>query len=159
MRPARLLPYSLNLLPSRGPYRKTMMPDCGGSSPYSKFHASLAAAVHMQDILVIDDEPNILESFRISFTEPKFHLQTAGTAGDGLQLFAEQRFDVVVADIGLPDMSGLEMYQRIQAIDSRVPVIFITGNPDNKHVIEAMRLGAYDVLFKPLNPCDARPGR
>jgi two-component system nitrogen regulation response regulator GlnG len=58
--------------------------------------------------------------------------------------------DVVVMDLSLPDISGLECFKRLRTMDPRVPVIFITGHGTVETAIEATKLGAYDYLFKPL---------
>src|SRR4029079_6873563 len=68
----------------------------------------------------------------------------------GEALVSRDRPDVVVLDINLPDASGLEAFRRIREIDPRTPVIFITGHGTMATAIEAMRLGAYEYLVKPL---------
>ncbi len=65
-------------------------------------------------------------------------------------------FDVILLDVRLPDLSGLEIYQRIRGLDARVPVIFITATAAADTAIEAMQQGAYDYLFKPLDPRQLR---
>ncbi len=104
----------------------------------------------MPTLLVIDDEASILHFFRRAFQEPDIDLLTAGSASDGLQKVAQHRPDVVILDINLPDESGLETFRRIQELDAKIPVIFITGHGTTSTAIEAMRLGAYEYLLKPL---------
>ena len=82
----------------------------------------------MATILVIDDETSILHAFRRAFADPEDTLQTASDGSEGLELVARCRPDVVVLDLNLPDMSGLDVFHRIRAIDARIPVIFITGH-------------------------------
>jgi two-component system nitrogen regulation response regulator GlnG len=72
------------------------------------------------------------------------------TAAEGLDLVAQQAPDVVILDLGLPDQPGLEVFRRIHRIDARIPVIFITGHGTTDTAIEAMKLGAFDYLLKPL---------
>jgi two-component system nitrogen regulation response regulator GlnG len=103
-------------------------------------------------LLVIDDEPLILDCFRYLFPEAEIELMTAACAADGLRQFTERPPDVVMLDIGLPDMSGLDVLRRFQEIDARVPVILITGQGTAATAIEAMRLGAFDYVVKPLDP-------
>jgi two-component system nitrogen regulation response regulator GlnG len=79
-------------------------------------------------------------------------LLTAECAADGLRLFTENQPDVVTLDIGLPDMSGLDLLRRFQEIDARVPVILVTGQGTAATAIDAMRLGAFDYVVKPLDP-------
>jgi two-component system nitrogen regulation response regulator GlnG len=101
-------------------------------------------------LLVVDDESAILVAFRRAFRNTQLEVITAESAGDGLTLFEQRRPDVVVLDVQLPDLGGLELFRRIHALDARTPVIFITGKTTTDTAIEAMKLGAYDYLFKPL---------
>src|SRR5688572_969155 len=104
----------------------------------------------MPTLLVVDDEPSILYFFREAFAGPEVTLLTAGTAAEGLETVARERPDVVILDINLPDATGLEAFQRIRDIDPRIPVLFITGHGTAATAIEAMRLGAFEYLLKPL---------
>jgi two-component system, NtrC family, nitrogen regulation response regulator GlnG len=106
----------------------------------------------MPHLLVIDDEPLILDCFRYAFTEPEVTLTTAMTAAEGIELFSQQRPDAVVLDVVLPDMTGLELCRRLRQEDARVPMILMTGHGTAARAIEAMRLGAYEYLVKPLDP-------
>jgi two-component system nitrogen regulation response regulator GlnG len=78
-------------------------------------------------------------------------IDVARTAEEGLRQAAAQLPDVILLDVNLPDLSGLEAYQRIRQIDGRIPVIFITWAATADTAIEAMKEGAYDYLFKPLD--------
>jgi nitrogen regulation protein NR(I) len=104
----------------------------------------------MPKLLVVDDEPSILHFFRRAFSGPDVTLLTASSAAEGLAAVGRDRPDVVVLDINLADESGLETFRRIHAADPKVPVIFITGHGTADTAIEAMRLGAYEYLLKPL---------
>lgn len=104
----------------------------------------------MPRLLVIDDEPSILHAFRRAFDDPQLELLTAETAAAGEHIVREDRPDVVVLDLNLPDRSGLQCFERIKEIDRRVPVIFITGHGTVESAIEATKHGAFDYLFKPL---------
>jgi two-component system nitrogen regulation response regulator GlnG len=104
----------------------------------------------MPSLLVVDDEPAILVAFRRAFRNTGLDVITAETAADGLTLFKERQPDVAVLDVQLPEQSGLALFQRLRTIDARTPVIFITGKTTTDTAIEAMKLGAYDYLFKPL---------
>jgi len=104
----------------------------------------------MPTLLVVDDEPSILYFFRQAFTEPDVTLRTAATAAEAMAAVTRDRPDVVILDINLPDASGLETFGRIHQLDPKIPVIFITGHGTMATAIEAMRLGAYEYLLKPL---------
>jgi two-component system nitrogen regulation response regulator GlnG len=104
----------------------------------------------MPTLLVVDDEPAILLAFRRAFRDPAIELLTAETAADALELAQQRRPDVIVLDVHLPDQSGLETLLQLRAIDARSPVVFITGHSTTETAIEAMKLGAYEYLLKPL---------
>jgi two-component system nitrogen regulation response regulator GlnG len=105
----------------------------------------------MPTLLVIDDEPSILHAFGRVFREPETRLLTATRAADGLELVSRHRPDAVILDINLPDETGLQAYVRLRQLDARVPVLFITGHGTTDQAIEAMKLGAFDFLMKPLD--------
>jgi two-component system nitrogen regulation response regulator GlnG len=104
----------------------------------------------MQRLLVIDDEIAILKAFERAFASDALEVTTAINAAEGELVFEQTKPDVVVLDLSLPDKSGLECFKRLRELDSRVPVIFITGHGTVRSAIEATKLGAYDYLFKPL---------
>ncbi|TWT60484.1 sigma-54-dependent transcriptional regulator [Rubinisphaera italica] len=104
----------------------------------------------MQSLLVIDDEPSILKAFERAFSNETTCVLTAKNGADGEKLFKEKSPDVVVIDLRLPDMTGLELFKRLREQDPRIPFIFITGHGTVESAIEATKLGAYDYLFKPL---------
>src|SRR3954452_14481499 len=110
----------------------------------------------MATILVIDDEASILHAFRRAFADPEDRVQTASDGSEGLELVSRSRPDVVVLDLNLPDMSGLDVFHRIRTIDARIPVIFITGQGTTETAIEAMKRGALDYLLKPLDVARVR---
>jgi two-component system nitrogen regulation response regulator GlnG len=101
-------------------------------------------------LLVVDDEASILLAFRRAFREPEVTVLTAETAAQGLDLARQRRPDVIVLDVHLPDLSGLEMLRRLRELDARSPVVFITGRGTTDTAIEAMKLGAYEYLVKPV---------
>jgi two-component system nitrogen regulation response regulator GlnG len=110
----------------------------------------------MATLLIVDDEPSILLAFRRAFHRPDVEVLSAESADAGLQLVRTRRPDVVVLDIHLPDLPGLEFLRRLRAFDARTPVIFITGKSTTDTAIEAMKLGAYEYLLKPLELSELR---
>ncbi len=104
----------------------------------------------MPTLLVVDDEPSILHFFRRAFPGPEVTLLTASSAAEGVGTAARERPEVVILDVNLPDGSGLEAFRKIHAADPKIPVIFITGHGTTATAIEAMRMGAYEYLLKPL---------
>jgi two-component system nitrogen regulation response regulator GlnG len=106
----------------------------------------------MPNVLLIDDDPALVpEQVRQAFPAPRYRVEVAGTAADGLQRVSSTPPDVILLDLRLPDQSGLDVYQQIRQIDARIPVIFVTLTKGADAAIEAMKQGAYDYLFKPLD--------
>jgi len=110
----------------------------------------------MPALLVVDDESSILTAFRRAYRNHEMAVLTAETAAAGLAIAREQRPDVIIFDIQLPDMSGLDALRQLRAIDARSPVIFITGKSTTDTAIEAMKLGAFEYLLKPLELAQLR---
>jgi two-component system nitrogen regulation response regulator GlnG len=105
----------------------------------------------MPSVLVIDDDTAVQHIFSRIFEGTDVRVITAGNAADGVDRVVQCHPDAVILDIMLPDADGLETFQRIQARDSKVPVIFITAGGTSDTAIEAMKLGAFDYLLKPLD--------
>ncbi len=106
----------------------------------------------MAHVLLIDDDLTLIPAqVRQLFPAPDHRVETAGTGVAGLERVQAEPPDVILLDLRLPDQSGLEVYQQIRRIDARIPVIFITTGKMADAAIEAMKQGAYDYLFKPLD--------
>src|SRR5580698_6337389 len=98
----------------------------------------------MATLLLIDDEADVQYSFRRIFDSPEIELTTAASGEEGLKLIPRLNPDLVIMDVRMGGISGLETLRRIRQIDSKVLVILQTA-------IEAMKLGAYDYLLKPFD--------
>jgi two-component system nitrogen regulation response regulator GlnG len=105
----------------------------------------------MSKLLVVDDESIICHSFRRVFATAEVEVLTAGTVAEGWGRVQQDRPDVIVLDLQLPDGTGLELFERIRAADPKRPVIFITAHGTTETTIEAMKRGAFDYLLKPLD--------
>src|SRR5256714_3782172 len=106
----------------------------------------------MAHLLLIDDDPVLIpEQVRQAFAAPRYRVEVAGTGAEGLKRVGARPPDVILLDLRLPDQSGLEVYQQLRQIDARIPVIFVTLAKSADAAIEAMKQGAYDYLFKPLD--------
>jgi DNA-binding NtrC family response regulator len=106
----------------------------------------------MGQLLLVDDNPDlILAQMNHVFGASNHCIDVARTGAEGVRCVTERTPDVVLLDLHLPDLSGLEVYERIREIDARIPVLFITAATDAHHAIEAMKQGAYDYLIKPLD--------
>ncbi|HUG19773.1 MAG TPA: sigma-54 dependent transcriptional regulator [Planctomycetaceae bacterium] len=105
----------------------------------------------MQTVLIVDDDRTVLKLVTRALRELDVCVFTASNAREGLEQLRERSPDAILLDIMLPDDSGLEIAQEIREFDSRLPVIFITVSDDSDVAIEAMKLGAYEFLLKPLH--------
>ena len=106
----------------------------------------------LNSILVVDDEADIRESLEMFLGEKGYAVRAAETGAQGLELWQRHHPQVVVLDVRLPDMSGLDVLRKIMAKDPKANVIIITAFHDMDSTIAAMRQGAYDFLNKPLDP-------
>lgn len=104
-----------------------------------------------QCLLVVDDEPNIRYSIQAVFASETLDVIDASTARDGIAAVQKHLPDVVLLDIRLPDMSGLDAFDKIKAIDARIPVIIMTAFSRTETAIEAMRRGAFEYFVKPVD--------
>jgi nitrogen regulation protein NR(I) len=102
-------------------------------------------------LLVVDDEPNVLYSLEKSLQSDWLQVVTASTAREGIALVRERPPDAVILDVRLPDMSGLDAFDEIRRIDSRLPVIILTAYGTTETAIEAMKRGAFEYLLKPVD--------
>jgi two-component system nitrogen regulation response regulator GlnG len=105
----------------------------------------------MHKLLVVDDEPNIVFSIDACLSSPELSVISAGTARAGIDLVRDQHPDAVILDVRLPDMTGLEAYDRIRGLDPRLPVIMLTAFARPETAIEAMQRGAFEYLLKPVD--------
>jgi two-component system nitrogen regulation response regulator GlnG len=104
----------------------------------------------MARLLLIDDDPALIpEQVRQAF--PRDRVEVAATGAEGLERVRAAPPDAILLDLRLPDQSGLEIYQQLRQIDARIPVVFVTLAKSADAAIEAMKHGAYDYLFKPLD--------
>ncbi len=110
----------------------------------------------MPTLLLIDDEPAIQHAFQRAFRDSGLTLVPATTAAEAIAELVRVQPDVIVLDVRLPDATGLETYHRIRQIDSRIPVIIITGHGTTELAIQAIKEGAYEYILKPLELVELR---
>ena len=111
----------------------------------------------MGHLLLIDDDPVLTPTqVRQAFPAPSHRVAIAGTGTAGLEYLRVRRPDVILLALHLPDQFGLEVYAKIRQMGVRNPVIFVTVARTADAAIEAMKRGAYDYLFKPLDPDELR---
>ena len=102
----------------------------------------------MADILVVDDD-DVIRDTLCELLSTDYSCQTAQTAEEALARLAAQSFDVVLTDISMPGLSGMELLQRVLRSHPGTPVIVISGLSDQEQAQSLLSLGAFDYLLKP----------
>jgi DNA-binding response OmpR family regulator len=105
----------------------------------------------METICIVDDEPNIIELARLYLEREGFRVISAGRGTEGLALIASSGPDLVILDIMLPDIDGLEVLKRLRRL-GRTPVLMLSARREDIDKILGLELGADDYLTKPFNP-------
>jgi len=105
----------------------------------------------MDKLLLIDDEADVQYSFRRIFDSPEIELVTASSGEEGLKLITRSNPDLVMMDVRMGGMNGLETLRRLRQTDAKLPVIIMTAYGTTQTAIEAMKLGAYDYVLKPFD--------
>ncbi len=100
-------------------------------------------------VLVVDDEESIREFFEIMLKREGYEVSTAANGAEGLDRLKKERFDLVISDIQMPEMSGMELLQAAKEVDPELVVLMITAFGNTETAVEAMKLGAYDYVQKP----------
>ncbi len=105
----------------------------------------------MADILIIDDDPQIRDVLRIALRQAGHRSREAGDGAEGLAKALNGRDDLVILDIGLPAIDGIELCRRLRA-ESEVPVLFLTARDDEIDKIIGLEIGGDDYMTKPFSP-------
>jgi DNA-binding NtrC family response regulator len=101
-------------------------------------------------ILLVDDDPFVTDSLAELFRRQGFEVRTAHSGSEAVRLAKEEPSDVVLADVNLPELDGLELLREVSAHESAPAVVLITGFGTIENAVQAMREGAFDYLSKPL---------
>jgi DNA-binding response OmpR family regulator len=100
-------------------------------------------------ILLMEDEPSVAKGLQMVLTEEGYAVDLAMTGQSALDRFKQKWFDLLVADLRLPDIDGMEVIKQVKAQRPQTGVVVITGYSTVSSAVEAMRLGAHDYLPKP----------
>jgi len=101
-------------------------------------------------ILVVDDEESLRYTFECFLTSTGYDVSVASTYIEALKAISEESFDLIFADIILGNRTGIDLLRKIKERDRTIPVIMVTGYPSLETAAEAVRLGAFDYISKPL---------
>jgi len=107
--------------------------------------------VNGSTVLIVDDEQSLARSAKAFLADHGYEAEVAGTGEQALELLAALQPDVVFADVRLPGMSGLDLLKRIRAFDPVIPVIMLTAYGSIAGAVEAVKLGAFDYVKKPVD--------
>jgi len=105
----------------------------------------------MNKILIVDDDDQLRKSFTKLLREEGYHVESTASGEEGLQMVRSSSPDVVVLDVRLPGMNGLETFKVLHAADPKLPVIFMTAFSTTETAIEATKMGAFDYVLKPFD--------
>src|SRR6478609_7347527 len=103
----------------------------------------------MSNILLIDDEKAIRKTLQEILTYEGFKVKEAGDGEEGLKMFNEKTYDVVLCDIKMPKLDGIEFLTKANALNPDIPVVMISGHGTIETAVEAIKKGAYDYISKP----------
>lgn len=102
-------------------------------------------------IMVIDDEQAVCDTLKKFLAMKGYDVSVALSGGEAIKKLKEQKFDMVLLDIKMPGMDGIETLRRIREIDERVGIVMVTAVKDNAIGKECMKMGAYDYITKPFS--------
>jgi putative two-component system response regulator len=103
-------------------------------------------------LLVVDDDTYVLESISTLLNEFGYTVHTSSNANDATKLLQQNTIDVVLTDIKMPQVTGIELLQKIHSYNPQIPVILMTAFAELDLAVDAIKLGAFDFITKPYNP-------
>ncbi len=103
-------------------------------------------------LLIVDDDPYVLESISTLLKEYQYAVYTSLNANDAMQQVRNFPFDVIVTDIKMPQVTGIDLLQNIHAYNQQIPVILMTAFAELDVAVDAIKRGAFDFITKPYNP-------
>jgi DNA-binding response OmpR family regulator len=106
----------------------------------------------MKRILIVDDEPNVRLVFRTTLESEGFDLFEAQDGRRALDWLGSSKTDLILLDLQMPDIGGMELLRRLRAAGDDTPVVIITAHGSIPDAVQAMKLGAIDFLTKPITP-------
>lgn len=102
-------------------------------------------------ILLVEDEEHLLEAIKLNLELEGYEVQTADNGSKAIRLAQEQRFNLIILDVMLPEVDGFEVCQTIRVTDTDTPILFLTAKDTSQDRVNGLKLGADDYLAKPFN--------
>jgi two-component system KDP operon response regulator KdpE len=100
-------------------------------------------------VLLVDDEPAIRRFLRLSFDAEGYQVEEAGDGKTALDMLGTKAPDLLILDLGLPDLDGFEVIRRLRELGSSIPIVVLSSRTDEKGKVQALDLGADDYVTKP----------
>ena len=100
-------------------------------------------------ILIVDDEEDFVDALAERLSIREYNVATSYTGQDALEKIKQHNYDIVILDVKMPGVSGIDVLKEIKSIKPLTEVVMLTGNATVETAIEGMKLGAYDYLMKP----------
>ncbi len=107
-------------------------------------------------ILIVDDEITVCKSIRQALLNPAYEIDIALSGEEAIQKDEAQHYEVIIADLMMPGLSGLDLLKALKAKNTQAKVVMVTGYPTMKTTVQAMQIGAFDYLPKPFLPAELR---
>ncbi len=104
-----------------------------------------------QRILLVEDEPSLQTAIKMNLELEGYEVVTAGDGLEAIKKFGEQRFNIAILDIMLPEMDGLAVCEQIRLDNPDIPILFLTAKDDTSDKVEGLRKGADDYMTKPFD--------
>ena len=102
-------------------------------------------------ILVVDDEPNIVELLKYNLENSGYETKEAYDGEEALNMVAKERFDLIILDLMLPKIDGIEVCRRLKREDSHIPIIMLTAKSSESDKVLGLNIGADDYITKPFS--------
>ena len=109
-----------------------------------------------KQILVVDDEPNLRRVLSALLARDDYDVHTAEDGEQALSVLGEHHIDMVVTDLRMPKIDGMELLRRVRAMDEELPVVIITAHGTVDNAVEALKTGAFDYITKPFDQTEVR---
>ena len=109
-----------------------------------------------KQILVVDDEPNLRRVLSAQLERDGYEVHTAEDGEQALGILKDHHIDLVITDLRMPKMDGMELLRRAQKLDAELPVVMITAHGTVDNAVEALKTGAFDYLTKPFDQMEVR---
>ncbi len=107
--------------------------------------------IHMKRILLVEDEISLQETIKLNLDLEGYKVNAVGDGKSALKAFKQERFDLIVLDVMLPEMDGFKVCEAIRLENKEIPILFLTAKNSSADKIAGLRLGADDYLTKPFN--------